>query len=69
MYFVTFFPSYIPNLQLRSVSEHLPGAHPQGATLDELRENLSEVLKMLLEDHQPKFERDFAAIDDVSKVV
>ncbi len=32
---------YIPNF---------PGAHSQGETLDELRENLSEVLEMLLED-------------------
>lgn len=27
-----------------------PGAHSQGETLDELRENLSEVIEMLLED-------------------
>ena len=32
---------YIPNF---------PGAHSQGETLDELRENLSEVLEMLLEE-------------------
>ena len=32
---------------------HIPGfagAHSQGETLDELRENLSEVLEMLLEE-------------------
>jgi predicted RNase H-like HicB family nuclease len=34
---------YIPNF---------PGAHSQGETLDELRENLSEVLEMLLEDQE-----------------
>jgi predicted RNase H-like HicB family nuclease len=28
----------------------LPGAHSQGATLDELNRNLIEVLQMLLED-------------------
>ena len=27
-----------------------PGAHSQGATIDELRQNLEEVIAMLLED-------------------
>jgi predicted RNase H-like HicB family nuclease len=27
-----------------------PGAHSQGATMDELRQNLQEVIAMLLED-------------------
>jgi predicted RNase H-like HicB family nuclease len=30
-----------------------PGAHSQGATLDELRENLFEVIEMLREDGEP----------------
>ncbi len=30
-----------------------PGAHSQGDTMDELRENLVEVISMLLEDHKP----------------
>lgn len=30
-----------------------PGAHSQGHTIDELRENLVEVISMLLEDHKP----------------
>jgi predicted RNase H-like HicB family nuclease len=30
-----------------------PGAHSQGETLDELRENLQEVIAMLLEDEKP----------------
>ncbi len=30
-----------------------PGAHSQGETLDELRDNLQEVLAMLLEDSEP----------------
>lgn len=29
------------------------GAHPHGETLNELRENLQEVLEMLLEDGEP----------------
>jgi predicted RNase H-like HicB family nuclease len=30
-----------------------PGAHSQGETLDELRDNLQEVIAMLLEDSEP----------------
>lgn len=30
----------------------IPGAHTQGATLDELRENLKEVLELCLEEHK-----------------
>ena len=36
-----------------------PGAHSQGETLDELRENLSEVIGMLLEDGEPKLNSEF----------
>ena len=36
-----------------------PGCHSQGATLDELRQNLQEVLQMLLEDGQPELESEF----------
>jgi predicted RNase H-like HicB family nuclease len=36
-----------------------PGAHSQGATIDELRENLAEVIAMLLEDGEPKLEAEF----------
>ena len=37
-----------------------PGAHSQGTTLDELRQNLHEVAEMLLEDGEPKLEAAFA---------
>ena len=47
---------YIPNF---------PGAHSQGETLDELRENLSEVLEMLLEDQPPKFETEFVGTQQI----
>jgi predicted RNase H-like HicB family nuclease len=30
----------------------IPGAHTQGATLDELRENLKEVLELCLEEYE-----------------
>ena len=36
-----------------------PGAHSQGATLDELNRNLQEVIDMLLEDGEPKLEAEF----------
>ena len=36
-----------------------PGAHSQGATLDELNENLHEVVDMLLEDGEPELEAEF----------
>ena len=39
-----------------------PGAHSQGATLDELQKNLSEVIGMLLEDGDPKLESEFVGL-------
>ena len=42
-----------------------PGAHTQAETLDELRENLREVIAMLLEDGEPAFETEFVGTQDV----
>jgi predicted RNase H-like HicB family nuclease len=42
-----------------------PGAHSQGATLDELHENLHEVVAMLLEDGPPALEAEFVGIQTV----
>jgi len=42
------------------------GAHSQGATLDELRANLLEVITMLLEDGEPEFEAEFVGIETIS---
>lgn len=42
-----------------------PGAHSQGATLDELHANLREVIAMLLEDGEPKLETDFVGTQTV----
>lgn len=39
-----------------------PGAHSQGASLDELHANLLEVVGMLLEDGTPTLESDFVGI-------
>lgn len=36
-----------------------PGAHTQGESLDELRENLQEVIAMLLEDGEPEMESEY----------
>jgi predicted RNase H-like HicB family nuclease len=36
-----------------------PGAHSQAETLEELRENLIEVIEMLLEDGDPVLESEF----------
>jgi predicted RNase H-like HicB family nuclease len=35
------------------------GAHSQGDTLEELRENLREVIEMLLEDGEPSMDAEF----------
>ncbi len=36
-----------------------PGAHSQGESIDELRDNLREVLVMLLEDGEPTMEAEY----------
>ena len=43
-----------------------PGAHTQGESLDELRENLHEILSMLLEDGEPRLEAEFVGTQTVS---
>ena len=42
-----------------------PGAHSQGATLEELQSNLREVVLMLLEDGEPHFETEFVGTQAV----
>lgn len=41
------------------------GAHSQGATMEELRENLREVISMLLEDGEPKLEAEFVGTEAI----
>jgi len=41
------------------------GAHSQAETLDELNKNLKEVIEMLLEDGEPKFEVEFIGTQNV----
>ncbi len=42
-----------------------PGAHTQGASLDELNQNLKEVIEMLLEDGEPAFSSEFVGTQTV----
>ncbi|MDX9746823.1 MAG: type II toxin-antitoxin system HicB family antitoxin [Syntrophales bacterium] len=42
-----------------------PGAHSQGATMDELNDNLKEVIGMLLEDAEPNLESEFVGTQTV----
>jgi predicted RNase H-like HicB family nuclease len=41
------------------------GAHSQGASLDELRRNLAEVISMLLEDGEPTLETQFVGTQTI----
>ena len=50
------FVGYIPGF---------PGAHSQGATMDELNRNLQEVVEMLLEDGEPELESEFIGVHTV----
>ncbi len=48
----TAYIEYDPETKLYvGVVPGLPGAHTQGATLDELQKNLREVVELCLEDH------------------
>jgi predicted RNase H-like HicB family nuclease len=42
------------------------GAHSQGASLDELNENLREVISMLMEDGEPQLEAEFVGTQAIS---
>jgi predicted RNase H-like HicB family nuclease len=42
-----------------------PGAHSQGATQEELRANLQEVVAMLLEDGEPAPEAEFVGTETI----
>lgn len=43
-----------------------PGAHSQGETLDELKQNMQEVLQMILEDGEPSLEGEFVGTQLIS---
>ncbi len=43
-----------------------PGAHSQGATLDEINQNLRDVIAMLLEDGEPALESEFVGVQNVA---
>jgi predicted RNase H-like HicB family nuclease len=47
---------------------YIPGfssAHSQGASLEELRENLREVVSMLLDDGEPELETEFVGTEAI----
>ncbi|MFM7441239.1 MAG: type II toxin-antitoxin system HicB family antitoxin [Snowella sp.] len=44
----------------------LVGAHSQGETLDELRENFQEVIEMLLEDEDISLETEFIGTQQIA---
>lgn len=50
----TLYVGYVPGF---------PGAHSQGETIDELKENLQEVIAMLLEDGEPTLESEFIGVE------
>jgi predicted RNase H-like HicB family nuclease len=43
-----------------------PGAHSQGASLDELHANLEEVIAMLLEDGDPRLSAEFVGTQTIT---
>lgn len=46
-----------------------PGAHSQAASREELRDNLREVIAMLLEDGEPKPEAEFITAEQIDIAV
>jgi len=42
------------------------GAHSHGATLEELRNNLREVIAMLLEDGEPQLKAEFVGTESIA---
>lgn len=42
-----------------------PGAHTQGADIDELQQNLREVIEVLLEDGEPTLESGFVDVRSI----
>jgi predicted RNase H-like HicB family nuclease len=55
--------------QTRLLVGYVPGfagAHSQGATLEELRKNLREVISMLLEDGEPQLDAEFVGTESIA---
>jgi predicted RNase H-like HicB family nuclease len=42
-----------------------PGAHTQGSDIAEVQDNLREVIEMLLEDGEPKWESEFVGVRQI----
>jgi predicted RNase H-like HicB family nuclease len=57
---------YCPETQLYvGYVPGFPGAHSQGETMEELRENIREVIAMLLEDGEPELESEFVGTQTI----
>ena len=52
-----FYVGYVPGL---------PGAHSQGESLDELKNNLQEVVEMLFEEGEPRFDSEFIGTQQIA---
>ena len=55
--------------QTRLLVGYVPGfagAHSQGGTLEELRNNLREVIAMLLEDGEPQLDAEFVGTESIA---
>lgn len=50
------FVGYVPGFQ---------GAHSQGATLEEVTQNLREVIEMILEEGEPELEAEFVGTREI----
>jgi predicted RNase H-like HicB family nuclease len=51
-----FYVGYVPGF---------PGAHSQGENLEELNRNLKEVIELLLEEGEPRFDAEFVGTQNV----
>jgi predicted RNase H-like HicB family nuclease len=45
----------------------LPGAHTQGETLEEVRENLAEAIELILNSNGEEFEKNFSSSGRVTR--
>ena len=45
----------------------LPGANTQGETLEQIRENLSEAIQLILDANRDEFERNFSSSSRVTR--
>ena len=76
---VVLFPTAMTELTLTAIYEEaeeggyigyvaeLPGANTQGETIEEVRENLSEAIQLILETNREEFEKNFSSKAKVTR--